>query len=210
MRQQILAAVLGVGSVSAGVQALPSAPSAECSTPAGVLAIAARNAGLPADRIVTAVAVAGAESGFRLGAEKVDWVESSYGPWQVNRDAHPQYGVDELKTPDGAARAMFEISGAGDNFRPWTMFVNGGYKAHLAEAEGVAHCAGATPSGAVDTPAGVLEGGPRGGYQPPAGRTVGNLLDSTVAGLVDAACEAAETAVWAQDACRRVNQAMTG
>lgn len=214
MRQQLIAAVLSAGTVTAGVQALPlQAPTAgpECSTPAGVLAVAARNAGLPSDKIVEAVAIAGAESGFRLGAEKVDWVESSYGPWQVNRDAHPQYTVDELKTADGAARAMVEISGNGDNFRPWTAWAIGSYRNHLAEAESVAHCAGATPRGdLIETPAGVIEGGSRGGYQPPPDRSVGNLLDSTVAGAVDVACRATEQAVWAQDACRKVNEAMAG
>lgn len=207
MRQQILAAVLGVGSVSAGVQVLPSQAPVECQTPAGQLATAARNAGLPADKIVTAVAIAGAESGFRLDAEKVDFVESSYGPWQVNRDAHPQFPVAELETYDGAARAMVQISGNGSTWMPWTGYFSGGYRNHLAEAEAVAHCAGAT---STVTPAGVLQGGERGGYRPPEGRKVGNLLDAAVAGAVDVACEATETAVWAQDACRRVNDAMAG
>lgn len=186
---------------------MPHAPveqAVECATPAGQLAMAARNAGLPEGRIVTAVAIAGAESGFRLDAEKVDWVESSYGPWQVNRDAHPQYSVAELESYDGAARAMVEISGNGANWMPWTGFFSGGYKAHLDEANAVAHCAGAP----VSTPAGVLEGGSLGGYQPPPGRTVGNLLDSTVTGVVDAACRATERSAWAPQVCRKVNQAM--
>lgn len=208
MRQQLLAAVLGVGSVSAGVQALPSTAPTECATSAGQLAMAARNAGLPADRIVTAVAIAGAESGFRLDAEKVDFVESSYGPWQVNRDAHAQYSVAELESYDGAARAMFEISGAGENFRPWTMWVNGGYKAHLDEANAVAHCAGAVSDGHVEaTSAGVLEGG----YDRPARpRKVGNLVDAAVAGAVDKACAATVRAAWARSACDAVNDAMAG
>lgn len=128
----------------------------ECQTPAGVLAIAARNAGLPPDRIVTAVAIAGAESGFRLEARKVDNVESSFGPWQVNRDAHPQYTADELMTPDGAARAMVQISGNGSSWQPWTGWFSGAYLDHWAEAEAVAHCAGATPTApgmTVDGPA---------------------------------------------------------
>jgi hypothetical protein len=209
MRAQIAAAIIGATSVTAGVQALPQ-PAPECSTPAGVLAIAARNAGLPSDKIVTAVAIAGAESGFRLEAEKVDWIESSYGPWQVNRDAHPQYSADELKTPDGAARAMVQISGNGETWQPWTGYFSGAWRNHLTEAEAVAHCAGATPSGATITPAGVLEGGPTGGYQPPPERTVGNLLNSAATGIVDAACGATSGAVWAQDACRTVNKAMAG
>jgi hypothetical protein len=214
VRAQILSAALSVGAVSAGVQALPlQAPSAaaECATPAGLLAIAARNAGLPGDKIVEAVAIAGAESGFRLNAEKVDWVESSYGPWQVNRDAHPQYSVSELTTADGAARAMVEISGNGDTWQPWTGWFSGAWRNHVAEAESVAHCAGATPqANTVETPAGVIEGGPRGGYQPLPERTVGNLLNATVTGAVDVACKATESAVWAQDACRKVNEAMAG
>lgn len=138
---------MAAAGVTVGVApaALPS-PNPACDTPAGVLAVAARNAGLPADRIVDAVAIAGAESSYRLTAQKVDSIESSYGPWQVNRDAHPHWPADVLMTADGAARAMVEISGNGATWRPWTMWANGGYRNHLAEAEAVAHCVDAAPA----------------------------------------------------------------
>lgn len=209
MRGQLLAGLLSASTVTGGVLALPqqAVGGPECQTPAGVLAIAARNAGLPADKIVEAVAIAGAESGFRLDAQKVDFIESSYGPWQVNRDAHPDWPADVLMTADGAARAMVEISGNGDTWQPWTGWFSGAWRNHVAEAEAVAHCAGATPSGHVtSTPAGVIEGG----YEPPRERTVGNLVNATVTGAVDAACRATERSAWAQDACRTVNDAMSG
>jgi hypothetical protein len=175
------AAVVAAGSLGAVAPAVvPKTPPAvvvaapECQTPAGVLAIAGRNAGLPPDRVLTAVAIAGAESGFRLEARKVEEIESSFGPWQVNRDAHPQYTADDLMTADGAARAMGQISGNGSTWQPWTGWFSGAYTAHLAEAEAVAHCAGATPTGPANG-TGVV-----GGPAPPAQVDVDGLAGRVI------------------------------
>lgn len=65
-------------------------------------------------------------------------LENSYGLWQVNRNAHPQYSAASLYTELGNAKAAVEISGGGTNFRPWTTYVNGAYKSFLG--------AGGTPT----------------------------------------------------------------
>jgi hypothetical protein len=73
--------------------------------------------------------------------------ENSYGLWQVNRDAHPQYSAASLYTELGNAKAAVEIASGGANFRPWTTYVNGAYKRFLQ--------AGGTPTaqpGIVTTP----------------------------------------------------------
>lgn len=57
--------------------------------------------------------------------------ESSYGLWQVNRFAHPQYSAASLYTELGNAKAAVEISNGGSNFKPWSTFTNGAYKQFL-------------------------------------------------------------------------------
>lgn len=58
-------------------------------------------------------------------------LENSYGLWQVNRNAHPQYSAASLYTELGNAKAAVEISSGGTNFQPWTTYVNGAYKRFL-------------------------------------------------------------------------------
>lgn len=57
--------------------------------------------------------------------------ENSYGLWQVNRNAHPQYSASTLYDPLGAARAAVAISSRGANFGPWSTYTNGAYRQYL-------------------------------------------------------------------------------
>lgn len=57
--------------------------------------------------------------------------EDSYGLWQINRDAHPQFTPGSLYTPAGNAAAAVEVSQAGLDFQPWTTFKDGAYLAYL-------------------------------------------------------------------------------
>lgn len=58
-------------------------------------------------------------------------LENSYGLWQVNRNAHPQYSAASLYDPLGAARAAVAISSRGANFEPWSTYTNGAYRSFL-------------------------------------------------------------------------------
>jgi hypothetical protein len=57
--------------------------------------------------------------------------ENSYGLWQINRNAHPQYTATQLYGPLGNAEAAVAISSRGANFQPWSTYVNGAYKKFL-------------------------------------------------------------------------------
>ncbi len=58
-------------------------------------------------------------------------LENSYGLWQINRDAHPQYSASSLYTLDGNAAAAADIRRANGNFNAWTTYKNGAYKRFL-------------------------------------------------------------------------------
>lgn len=107
----------------------------------------ARAAGFTGTSLVTAVAIAHAESGFRPEAvgdvNLTEPGEQSTGLWQINwrpsRDS-PGGMRDPTKNLDPAfnARAAWAISGLGRSFRPWSTFTSGAYKQFLAEAQAAA------------------------------------------------------------------------
>lgn len=57
--------------------------------------------------------------------------ENSYGLWQINRMAHPNYTASQLWTVLGNAQAAVAISKDGSNFNPWTTYTNGSYRTYL-------------------------------------------------------------------------------
>ena len=102
----------------------------------------AANAGLSGQALQYAVAIANAESGFNENAAKIDSVETSIGLWQINLDAHPQYTIEQMKDPQQNAAAMFQISGGGTNWNPWSVYTNGSYLAFMGDAAEYAGRAG--------------------------------------------------------------------
>jgi len=87
--------------------------------------------------------------------------ESSYGLWQINRRAHPQYSARELYTAAGNARAAVAISSNGSNFKPWTTFVLGAYIQYLAGAPGGVPSGGGGGGGGTSGGGGTpIAGGP--------------------------------------------------
>lgn len=103
----------------------------------------ARAQGLTGDALVTAVAIAGAESGWRLDAHGDVDIGGSWGPWQIYIPAHPQYTPEWLTASwDNNASAMFEISGGGTNWAPWSTYNNGAYRTYLGDAEAAVQDAG--------------------------------------------------------------------
>jgi Lysozyme like domain len=93
-------------------------------------------AGFSGDDLVTAVAVALAESGGDPNAHGDLTLpgSGSYGLWQIYAHAHPELGPDftQLYDPAVNAAAAFSVySAAGNSFSPWSTFKGGQYAAHL-------------------------------------------------------------------------------
>jgi lysozyme-like protein len=141
-----------------------------------VAALAAYQAGFRDDALLTAVAIAGAESGYRPTAHNPTPPDDSYGLWQVNyygnlRPGRTQaYGPAEGQyDPLTNARAAYSISGGGGNFKPWTTFTSGAFRSHLDEARAaVATILGSSPPAPASSgvgfnpldPAGLVAGLP--------------------------------------------------
>lgn len=112
------------------------------------VANAAYAVGLRGDSLVTAIAIAGAESGYELGAHGDVSIGGSYGPWQIYIPAHPEYSPEWLtESYLNNAQAMYQISGGGSNWMPWTTYFEGTYQKHMAEAEQAAASATGDTSG---------------------------------------------------------------
>lgn len=113
-------------------------------TPEQIARVAYR-AGFRGDALDTAVAVAMAESrGNPKAMGDVDLKDSTWGPsvglWQIrslNAEKGKGTSRDEMANdnPLNNARAAWSVSGKGTSFQPWTMYTNGGYKTHLADAK---------------------------------------------------------------------------
>lgn len=132
----------------------------------------ARQAGFTGAALVTAVAVARAESGWRPDAigdvNLTEAGERSVGLWQINyrpsRDAgsatrDPTANLDPARN----AAAAYALSGGGRNFRPWTTYTRGTYKPFTGDAQSAANAVegagggrlgltGINPPGKVDNP----------------------------------------------------------
>lgn len=112
------------------------------------LADALRRAGMPQDKIATAVAIAWAESSGEKTAICHDCLgvsEYSVGPWQINLRAHPQVSASCAMNVDCAAQFVVNLSEQGQNFAPWTVFRTGAYQQHLSRV--VDEIAGVVGSG---------------------------------------------------------------
>lgn len=97
------------------------------------IARVARNVGFSGKDLITAVAIAMAESHGNPNAHgdtSLGTGTGSFGLWQIYADAHPEYGPDftKLYDPQTNANAAYEIyQKAGYSFRPWTTFNTGTY-----------------------------------------------------------------------------------
>lgn len=113
------------------------------------IAVYARNAGFSGADLLTAVAIALAESGGNPNDEG-DWTldgsklvpkgtpgaySTSAGLWQIHWTVHPEFQGQNLYDPQTNANAAYSVyRAAGNSFRPWTTYLNGAYTAHLDEA----------------------------------------------------------------------------
>ena len=91
--------------------------------------------GLSDSEAVVAVAVALAEAGGRTQAVSPT---NDVGVWQINmpahQPAHPDWTESWLKDPVHNGQAAAVVSGGGQNWRPWTTFRTGRYRAFLTRA----------------------------------------------------------------------------
>jgi hypothetical protein len=101
------------------------------------IALAAQMAGFSGPRLVTAVAVAMAES--RGNADAVSR-SRAYGLWQILAHAHPDLirssnpHVSRWFDPYVNARFAWQVSNGGKNWRPWSVYKHRTYRRYLARA----------------------------------------------------------------------------
>lgn len=108
---------------------------------ASEIATVAQNAGFSGDDLVTAVAIALAESGGNPSAYNPETAagtpkgQGSYGLWQIYRKAHPEFATWDLNDPQTNANAAFSVYSAAGGFSPWSTWNNGAYVAKLDDAQ---------------------------------------------------------------------------
>lgn len=130
------------------------------------IAQAARSAGFRGNALVTAIAVALAESGGNtLASHRNTNGSTDYGLWQINtvhRNAFPEL------VPGGAwsdpatnAKMAWSISSHGRNWSPWVTYTNGRHRAFIGRARAAAGDAASLPP--IDPAPGVSGGGGGGG-----------------------------------------------
>lgn len=99
----------------------------------------AYEAGFRGEGLILAVAIAGAESGFNRNATgDLDLQNTKWGPsvglWQIrtlkNDFLHldPVRDINRLYDPLANARAAFKISNGGNDWKPWSTYLNNRYK----------------------------------------------------------------------------------
>lgn len=136
--QWILAGLVGgIVLLSGGAIALFSGATL---TPAEILQLAAA-AGFSGSDLITAAAIAEAESSGNpnaLGDTTIGSGTGSFGLWQINADAHPEYGPNfaQLYDPPTNAAAAYAIyQAAGRSFTPWSTYNSGAYLAYVSEVQ---------------------------------------------------------------------------
>jgi Lysozyme like domain len=106
------------------------------------IAVYAANAGFMGDDLVTAIAIALAESG---GDPQVEGDSgTSYGLWQIHWTVHPEFDKASLKDPQYNANAAFSLYqkrgglfGDWSTYTGWTPngYVTPPYLAHVSDAQ---------------------------------------------------------------------------
>lgn len=123
---------LAGGTASSASSSTPTAATVGAGGSSSSLVAAAQKAGFSGDQLVTAVAVALAESGGNPQA--VGDQGTSYGLWQIHLPAHPGITAAQAQDPTQGAAAAFAISKGGTNWSPWSTYTNGAYTSYLDRA----------------------------------------------------------------------------
>lgn len=140
----------------------------------------AQNAGFTGQDLLTAVAIALAESSGnanvynRETAAGAPQGQGSYGLWQIYLYKHPEDAGLNLYDPQINANAAFAIYSAAGGFTPWTTYNSGAYQAYLIPAAssppsipGLTASAGASPGGGTSVltiPSALLPAPAPGGF----------------------------------------------
>lgn len=102
----------------------------------------ARKAGFDGLDLVTAVAIAYAESGGNAQAYNPETAagapqgKGSYGLWQIYLHAHPEFENVDLYDPQTNANAAYSIyETAGFSFHPWSTFKSGAFMSKIQIAQ---------------------------------------------------------------------------
>lgn len=100
----------------------------------------ASTAGFTGSDLVIAVAIAYAESSGNPNASNTVPPDNSYGLWQINLNAHPEYDPTSLLDPQTNANAAFAIyQAAGNSFKPWGTYLppygNGSFQKSMGQAQ---------------------------------------------------------------------------
>jgi hypothetical protein len=118
----------------------------------------ARQAGFNGQALVTAVAIALAESGGNPNAindgSKRGTAEYSVGLWQINvggylRERLARWGLttpSQLTNPSINAKAAYSISNGGKNWTPWSVYNHNSYQRYLPRAQAAVAAIGSDPS----------------------------------------------------------------
>lgn len=139
--------------VSNGCLPCPTAP--QGGRGVEVAARAALDAGWTGDDAVTAVAIAGAESGWN--PEAANPSSTARGMWQTMMSYHgPKYDGASWTDPFANARVAHEVYQS-QGWSAWTVYTSGAYRSHLDEAR----AAVAAAQGSDATPVAATTGDPR-------------------------------------------------
>ncbi len=140
-----LGSILGAILTPDAMQSTGNGASAGTSTDAGgtlsarQIAAYAKSVGLSGQALIMAVAIALAESGGNTASHNpgngTTDIEDSYGLWQINILAHPEYSPSRLYDASYNAQAMFSISSSGTNWTAWGTYTSGRYLAYMAQAQ---------------------------------------------------------------------------
>jgi len=112
-----------------------------------------KSVGFSGSGLQTAKAVILAESGGNVRSYNGKGKDRSYGLFQVNMygsmgpDRMAKYGLksyDDLYDPYINAKVAFDLSNGGRNWKPWTTYVGGKYKAYLGRNYDISTAGGAS------------------------------------------------------------------
>jgi Lysozyme like domain len=120
--------IVGFGAVAKGVNLLSGSP-----LNANQIANFAQIAGFGGNALITAVAIALAESSGNPSASGDSG--ASYGLWQIDSQFHPEFGTPTSSWYDPQINANMAYSvyvAAGNSFSPWSTFINGQYASFLS------------------------------------------------------------------------------